>query len=353
MSEPSRDTRGGVDLVEVLEERVRGSLPAYRGLLAVSGQHHDVVGQGEHPRREATQHRRVVSAGQVGASDRAGEEQVAGEHDLADLGLVDVRRAERDGAAGVAGRVVDHEVEAGQLEGLPVGELGNVVGLGELVAAAEQHAGRLAGHPGHRIGQKVPVVRVDPGGGVVGARDRRHTPHVVDVTVGDQDRHRLEPVLADHLGDAVRRVLAGIDDHALSTGTGGDDVAVRPPRTGGETCDEHASNSCCARGWSGGASLSVQKTPLEWRWSRVTVTSRNARGGIVTAQPNANDSFPDGAWGRVAADGTVYVRTTDGERAVGQYPEGSPDEALAFFTRRYDALAFEVELLEQRVHGAA
>jgi Domain of Unknown Function (DUF349) len=73
----------------------------------------------------------------------------------------------------------------------------------------------------------------------------------------------------------------------------------------------------------------------------------------VTAQPNANDSFPDGAWGRVAADGTVFVRTTDGERAVGQYPEGSPDEALAFFTRRYDALAFEVDLLEQRVHGAA
>jgi hypothetical protein len=73
----------------------------------------------------------------------------------------------------------------------------------------------------------------------------------------------------------------------------------------------------------------------------------------VTAQQNANDSFPDGAWGRVAEDGTVFVRTTDGERPVGQYPEGSPDEALAFFTRRYDALAFEVDLLEQRVHGAA
>ncbi len=58
-------------------------------------------------------------------------------------------------------------------------------------------------------------------------------------------------------------------------------------------------------------------------------------------------------WGRVAPDGTVYVRTTEGERAVGQYPEGSPEEALAFFTRRYDALAFEVQLLEQRVHAGA
>ena len=54
-------------------------------------------------------------------------------------------------------------------------------------------------------------------------------------------------------------------------------------------------------------------------------------------------------WGRVADDGTVYVKTADGERSVGQYPEGTPDEALKFFTERYDALEFEVGLLEQRV----
>ena len=54
-------------------------------------------------------------------------------------------------------------------------------------------------------------------------------------------------------------------------------------------------------------------------------------------------------WGRVAEDGTVYVRTTDGERPVGQYPEGSPEEALAFFAKRYDELAGSVHLLEQRV----
>ncbi len=56
-------------------------------------------------------------------------------------------------------------------------------------------------------------------------------------------------------------------------------------------------------------------------------------------------------WGRVADDGTVFVKTPDGERSVGQYPEGSPDEALKFFTERYDALAFEVGLLEQRVNA--
>ena len=31
-------------------------------------------------------------------------------------------------------------------------------------------------------------------------------------------------------------------------------------------------------------------------------------------------------WGRVDSDGTVYVRTADGERSVGQYPEGTPED---------------------------
>jgi soluble cytochrome b562 len=57
------------------------------------------------------------------------------------------------------------------------------------------------------------------------------------------------------------------------------------------------------------------------------------------------------SWGRVADDGTVYVRTKDGERAVGQWPDANPEEALAFYTRRYDALAFEVDLLEKRVQA--
>ncbi len=54
-------------------------------------------------------------------------------------------------------------------------------------------------------------------------------------------------------------------------------------------------------------------------------------------------------WGRVDDDGTVFVTTADGERSVGQYPEGTPEEALKFFTERYDALAFEVELLDKRI----
>ncbi|HET7326627.1 MAG TPA: DUF349 domain-containing protein [Nocardioidaceae bacterium] len=54
-------------------------------------------------------------------------------------------------------------------------------------------------------------------------------------------------------------------------------------------------------------------------------------------------------WGRVADDGTVYVRTAAGERPVGQWPDADADEALAFFVKRYEGLALEVTLLERRV----
>ncbi|MFG1684737.1 DUF349 domain-containing protein [Nonomuraea sp. NPDC049269] len=56
-------------------------------------------------------------------------------------------------------------------------------------------------------------------------------------------------------------------------------------------------------------------------------------------------------WGRVDDDGTVYVRTAEGERAVGSWQAGEPDEALAYFHRKYDELAGQITLLEQRVKG--
>ncbi|MEU0565375.1 DUF349 domain-containing protein [Nonomuraea sp. NPDC005983] len=56
-------------------------------------------------------------------------------------------------------------------------------------------------------------------------------------------------------------------------------------------------------------------------------------------------------WGRVDDDGTVYVTTAEGERAVGSWQAGEPEEALAYFHRKYDELAGQVQLLEQRVKG--
>ncbi|WP_376784064.1 DUF349 domain-containing protein [Leifsonia aquatica] len=49
----------------------------------------------------------------------------------------------------------------------------------------------------------------------------------------------------------------------------------------------------------------------------------------------------------------MYVREGDGERTVGQYPDGSPEEAIAYFERKYTDLAGQVSLLEQRARRGA
>lgn len=59
------------------------------------------------------------------------------------------------------------------------------------------------------------------------------------------------------------------------------------------------------------------------------------------------------AFGRVDAEGTVFVRTAAGERQVGSWQAGSPEEGLAHFCRRYADLATEVELLERRLASGA
>ncbi|WP_091930333.1 DUF349 domain-containing protein [Blastococcus sp. DSM 46786] len=54
-------------------------------------------------------------------------------------------------------------------------------------------------------------------------------------------------------------------------------------------------------------------------------------------------------WGRVDEQGTVFVRTTDGEREVGSWQAGDAEAGLAHYGRRYDDLATEVSLLEARL----
>jgi hypothetical protein len=57
------------------------------------------------------------------------------------------------------------------------------------------------------------------------------------------------------------------------------------------------------------------------------------------------------SWGRIDADGSVYVRTCDGERLIGSWQAGSAEEGLAFYTKRYDDLAAEIGLLEARAQA--
>lgn len=54
-------------------------------------------------------------------------------------------------------------------------------------------------------------------------------------------------------------------------------------------------------------------------------------------------------WGRIEADGTVYVRTADGERVIGSWHAGTEAEGMAYYALRYDDLAAEVAILEKRL----
>lgn len=54
-------------------------------------------------------------------------------------------------------------------------------------------------------------------------------------------------------------------------------------------------------------------------------------------------------FGRVDQDNNVYVFELGSERKVGQYLNGTPEEALAFFERKFADLEASVRILEQRV----
>ncbi|GAB7043168.1 MULTISPECIES: DUF349 domain-containing protein [Catenuloplanes] len=59
------------------------------------------------------------------------------------------------------------------------------------------------------------------------------------------------------------------------------------------------------------------------------------------------------AYGRVDADGTVYCKTADGERVVGSWQAGTPEEGLAHFARRFADKVTEVDLIEARLKSGA
>ncbi|MGZ5406675.1 MAG: DUF349 domain-containing protein, partial [Aeromicrobium sp.] len=62
-------------------------------------------------------------------------------------------------------------------------------------------------------------------------------------------------------------------------------------------------------------------------------------------------SAADNPWGRVDEEGTVYVKTADGERVIGQWVGGDPAEAMSLYVRRFEGLEVEVSLLEKRLES--
>lgn len=71
------------------------------------------------------------------------------------------------------------------------------------------------------------------------------------------------------------------------------------------------------------------------------------------ARPPRLSRMASHEWGRIDEQGNVFVRTSDGERQIGQWQAGTPEEGLAMFARRFDGMATEVELLESRLKGGS
>ena len=73
-----------------------------------------------------------------------------------------------------------------------------------------------------------------------------------------------------------------------------------------------------------------------------------SRPAAVTpvGRPQASDPSK---FGRVDADGTAWVTTAAGERRIGEYKAGTPEEGLRHFGARYDDVATEVAMLEARL----
>ncbi len=87
---------------------------------------------------------------------------------------------------------------------------------------------------------------------------------------------------------------------------------------------------------------------------RASPTPRPAAGhqgghtAPVVTEPLVETSDPT-PWGRVDADGTVYVVTSGGDRVVGSWQAGDPAAGLAHYGRRYDDFITEIALLEKRL----
>ena len=67
------------------------------------------------------------------------------------------------------------------------------------------------------------------------------------------------------------------------------------------------------------------------------------------AEAEAADLPETSPYGRVDADGTVYVTTADGERAIGSWHAGDAAAGLAHFGRRYDELMTRARLVRDRL----
>ncbi|HWL77525.1 DUF349 domain-containing protein [Microbacterium sp.] len=110
---------------------------------------------------------------------------------------------------------------------------------------------------------------------------------------------------------------------------------------------EPAADTAAASGDESDAAAAAETTG-DAEQSAEETDAAAAPDAALSAAPAAEPTGGDEPWGRVDDDGTVYVREGAEWREVGQFPDGTREEALAYFERKYNDLASEVTLLEVR-----
>ncbi len=90
----------------------------------------------------------------------------------------------------------------------------------------------------------------------------------------------------------------------------------------------------------------VAVTPAE---ISASVSAGLSGAAIIPPDLSPAEAAEAATWGRVDEDGTVWLRQADGERSVGQIPGIAPDEAIAFYVRRYADLHAKIALAEARL----
>ena len=79
-----------------------------------------------------------------------------------------------------------------------------------------------------------------------------------------------------------------------------------------------------------------------------TALRRPSRPAAGPSAPPVRRTDP-ARFGRIDADGTVWLRTPAGEVVVGNWAAGTVEEGLAFFGRKYDDILVEVDLAAHRL----
>jgi hypothetical protein len=133
--------------------------------------------------------------------------------------------------------MADPELKSREGECFIVGQLTHVIRLSEAQVPAEQLLRQHQRQPLRRVGEHLAVIGMDVGWDPLRAADRSDGPDVIQMTVGEQRRDRLQPVAREKLLNAALRVLTRVDDHALLALSGRDDVAVGRERPGRKPSD--------------------------------------------------------------------------------------------------------------------